>query len=45
MFLQGCENFNLVIYTCLNQNLLQYRNSELKQQHTIIRLSKSLEDI
>ena len=42
MFLPACENFNLIIYNILNQKILQYKNSEFKQEHTVIRLRNHL---
>ena len=38
MFLPTFANFNLIIY-----NLFQYRYSEWKHQHTVIKLRKSIE--
>ena len=36
-------NFKITIYFILTKNLLQYRYSELKQQHTPINLKKTFD--
>ena len=44
MFLLNFENFKIMIFTISTKKLLQYRNSDLKEQNTVMRLRKSLKD-
>ena len=40
MFLLNFENFKMIIYIILIQNFASERKSDLKQQHTFVRLRK-----